>query len=366
MSIGRLELAEKLYQRDLWPRVSEVAAAGRAHAPLIVDLDPTTFCDLACPECISGRLLNQGRFTRERLGELAHELAEAGVKGVILIGGGEPLAHQGTRDVIVTLGEAGVAIGLVTNGTMLDKYCDEVAKYVTWCRVSVDAATTETYQLFRPDRGGNSKFAKVIANLRSLGRAKQGQLGYSFLVMSRRDEQGHVVATNAHEVLQAAQLAKEVGCDFFEMKCMFDDDHYLIDQPTEVLEALKTQQQGLDELVDHRFEVVYSSTAEAVIERGAPAQTKEYSWCPMTELRTLITPSGVYPCPYHRGNDDLRLGDVVDASFRDVWAAADRKRVDPRKHCGFHCARHNSNLEVLAIGEGRLSREVGATVDVFI
>jgi MoaA/NifB/PqqE/SkfB family radical SAM enzyme len=366
MAIGRLDLRDKLYQRSIWDKVSAVAHGASTDAPVIVDLDPTTFCDLACPECISGKLLNKSRFTPERLLALAEELVEAGVQGVILIGGGEPLAHKGTRDAIAALGEAGVAIGLVTNGTMIDRYLDEIAAYVTWCRVSVDAATDNTYRLFRPDRGGNSKFGKVTKNIRALAEVKRGDLGYSFLVMSRTDDEGRVVATNAGEVFRAGALAKELGCDFFEVKCMFDEGHYLIDQPPKVVEQLNQELAQLQTLEDDRFEVVYSSTAEAVVVEGAPAQAKAYSTCPMTELRTLITPSGVYPCPYHRGEERLKLGDVVDMSFREMWERADRKRVDPRRDCGFHCARHASNEAIVEIGHGVVKKEITETRDVFI
>ncbi|SDE02013.1 Radical SAM superfamily protein, partial [Actinokineospora iranica] len=140
MTIDRMNLPAKLYQPRIFPTALEVARGRRSRNPVVVDLDPTTFCDLACPECISGRLLNQGRFTSERLLALAGELVELGVAAVILIGGGEPLAHRGTQAVIRTLGGAGVAVGVVTNGTMIDHNLDVLAEHTSWVRVSVDAA----------------------------------------------------------------------------------------------------------------------------------------------------------------------------------------------------------------------------------
>ena len=88
VAIDRLDLTAKLYQPGIYDIVAKVASGGRSKAPVVVDLDPTSFCDLACPECISGKLLNKGRFTRERLGSLAEELVSMGIKAVILIGGG--------------------------------------------------------------------------------------------------------------------------------------------------------------------------------------------------------------------------------------------------------------------------------------
>jgi MoaA/NifB/PqqE/SkfB family radical SAM enzyme len=99
-SQSRLNLLAKLRQDSIWPSVTRVANGERLRGPLVVDFDPTTFCDLGCPECISAGLLNQTRFSRERLIGLSEEFIRAGVKAAVLIGGGEPLAHPGTREVI--------------------------------------------------------------------------------------------------------------------------------------------------------------------------------------------------------------------------------------------------------------------------
>lgn len=349
----RLNLSAKLRQRSLREDVVAVARGDALTRPLVVDLDPTTFCDLGCPECISGRLLNKGRFTVERLESLARELATAGVRAVILIGGGEPLAHRGTYRTIEILGEAGVAIGIVTNGTKIDKHLDALAQHASWVRVSMDAGTERTYGVFRPDRGGRSRFNHVISNMRQLAAVKTGALGYSFLVMTRRDARGDTLASNVAEIAQAAALARDIGCDYFEVKAVLDEDHYIQSQPAHVLAELDSQLAQLDAMTTDSFEVNYSLTMTALIGDGPTEQPKGYTTCTTTELRTLVTPSGVYVCPYHRGNAHMRLGDVVDESFADMWARADRSIVNPSRDCRFHCARHASNLLIGDMATGR-------------
>ncbi|MFH8618281.1 radical SAM protein [Streptomyces sp. NPDC017979] len=365
MTFDRLDLVSKLYQPSGWPRVLEVAAGERSTGPLVVDLDPTTFCDLACPECISGKLLNQGRFTPERLAELAHELIDMSVRGVVLIGGGEPLAHRGTRKVLQILGEAGIAIGVVTNGTMIRQNLDELAQYASWVRVSMDAGTSETYGIFRPDRKNRSVFDKVVANMRLLAEAKKGALGYSFLVMTRRQPDGTVVS-NHHEVLTAARLARDIGCDYFETKAMFDDEHHVIQVPEDILGSVDEQLREARELTDDSFEIVNSSTLTSLRNRVGPVQPKDYQRCPVAELRTLVTPSGVYVCSYHRGNPLAKIGDAVTEPLPDIWAASDRGIVDPSRDCRFHCARHRSNLELHQIGAGATASEPSVDYDPFI
>lgn len=361
VTIDRLDLTGKLYQPGVYPVVARVAGGNRSESPLVVDLDPTTFCDLACPECISGTLLNQGRFTPERLVSLAGELVEMGVRAVILIGGGEPLAHRGTRRVIATLGAAGVRIGVVTNGTMIDRNLDELAAHASWVRVSVDAATPETFRLVRPDRKGGSAFDRVIANMRALARVRTGALGYSFLVVTRRAADG-TVESNHHEIFEAARLARDIGCDYFEVKALFDEGHHVVGIDDEVRDSVSRQIEKAAGLI----EVVNSSTMDSAQRDDGPIQPKAYHRCGVTELRTLVTPSGVYACPYHRGNPAARLGDAVTESLPEIWRRSDRGIVDPSRDCTFHCARHGSNLELVEIAAGRGRAVLPDDHDLFI
>ncbi|WP_380282258.1 radical SAM protein [Kitasatospora purpeofusca] len=365
MTHDRLDLVSKLYQPAGWPRILQVASGIASDAPLVVDLDPTTFCDLACPECISGKLLNQGRFTPERLAALAEELVSMSVKAVVLIGGGEPLAHRGTRQVLRILGEAGLAIGVVTNGTMIDKNLDELARYAAWVRVSMDAGSAETYGVFRPDRKGRSVFDKVVANMRLLAEAKTGALGYSFLVMTRQERDGRIVS-NHTEVLQAAELAHDIGCDYFETKAMFDEEHHVIQVSQDILDSVDGQLAEAARLESDTFQLINSSTLTSLRGHTGPVQPKDYHRCGVAELRTLVTPSGVYICSYHRGNPLARIGDAVTDSLADIWKTSDRGIVDPSRDCRFHCARHRSNLELEQIAEGTGAVPPGEDYDPFL
>jgi hypothetical protein len=363
---ARLELVAKLYQKSIWPDVERIAGRERLRAPIVVDLDPTTFCDLACPECVSGRLLNKGRFSERRLRSLAAELVEVGVRAVILIGGGEPLAHRGTRLAIEVLATAGVELGLVTNGTQLHRYADLLEPSMSWIRVSVDAATTSTYQAFRPDRRGLSRFDQVIGNMRSIAPRMEGDLGYSFLLMDRRDESGQITASNYGEVEAAGRLAKEIGCKYFELKAMFDMDHFVVGKEGHIIDQLDDQVRALECLADETFSIVASSTLAALRAGHEAGQPKDYVRCNVAELRTLLTPSGAYVCPYHRGDPRALIGDPVSQSFQSLWSAADPQRLNPSVDCRFHCARHEQNLEIDAIGAGKPIGPLRDDFDFFI
>jgi len=346
-----LELKGKLYQRSIYPKALEISKGKRLSSPIVVDLDPTTFCDLSCPECISKNVINQTQFSTERLVAFSNELASSEVKAVILIGGGEPLMHKGIGKTIDILSDAGIKIGLVTNGTLIHRYIDQLSTKLSWIRVSLDAATEETYDVFRPSGRKQSVFPTIISNMRNLASVRSGNLGYSFLLMYRMDDFGRIAVTNYHEVLAAGRLAKDIGCDYLEVKAMFDEHHYVIGTPDELLTLLHDQLEELKELEDANFTVLSSSTCGAIIEKKDRVQEKKYTRCNIGELRTTVTPSGVYLCPYHRGNAAARIGDIKVQDFSELWRTADIGIVNPSRDCQFHCARHESNLAIAAMAD---------------
>ena len=128
----QLNLTNKLHQTSVLERVKAVDWSTTSSAPMVVEFDPTTACNLACPDCISRDLLNQGFFSRKRIRELTVEMVRAGVKAVILIGGGEPLAHPEIGWVIEYLGSHGVQIGITTNGLLIERYLEPIAEYASW------------------------------------------------------------------------------------------------------------------------------------------------------------------------------------------------------------------------------------------
>ncbi|KAF4407199.1 MULTISPECIES: radical SAM protein [Streptomyces] len=361
-----LDLVGKLYQRSVYPAVREVADGRRLKWPLVVDLDPTTLCDLACPECISSGVLHSGQFSGDRILELAHEMADSGVRAVILIGGGEPLMHRSIGKVIEVLHGAGIRLGLVTNGTLIGRYLDELADMVSWVRVSMDAATRETYDIFRPSRRKTSVFPQIVGDMRRLAERKAGRLGYSFLLMQRRDAEGRVTESNYHEVQLAGELAKDIGCDYFELKAMLDADHFTVNQAAEDTELVEKQWKALGTIEDESFRLLRSSNWMAVRSGSDPVQHKDYAACPVAELRTTVTPNGVYICPYHRGNPKGKLGDLTGTTFAEMWENADTTAVDPRSDCRFHCARHPTNVEIGALRERTGPVELTDDFDPFI
>jgi MoaA/NifB/PqqE/SkfB family radical SAM enzyme len=366
----RVKVVDKLSQHEVVDYLEKVNWDTTSKNPLIVEFDPTTNCNLACPDCISGELLNKDEFSDERVITLTKEMVEAGVKGVILIGGGEPMAHSKISEVIQILGENQVSIGITTNGLYLKKYKDVTSKYVDWVRVSVDAATSKTFQRIRPSRTGESLFDSVIKNMEDFAKNKQAHavLGYSFMVFSegnygfkgvelKNDKAKNLVSqlrneikTNVGEIYQAALLAKNIGCAYFEVKPMYDIHHFSVMQRSEIADVVEEQIDKCKTLQDENFRILVATKLFPSLRGESNLEPKEYKRCASAQVRTLITPSGAYVCPYFRGVEHKKIGDLNTNSFENFWNGPERKNVidklDPSIDCPMHCIRNDTNIAI--------------------
>lgn len=371
-----LNIRDKLNQRSVQDYVKRIDWATTSDAPFVVELDPTTNCNLACPDCISGELLHQGQIERDRIKTLVTEMIDAGVRAVILIGGGEPMMHPDAGWIIETLGKAGVRIGITTNGLYLKKHLAVTAEYASWVRVSMDAGTSETFNRIRPSRTGNSLFDAAVDNMRAFAACRKGTLGYSFMVFSEGNYGFKGIAlstekmrnlshikTNAHEILIAARLARDIGCNYFEVKPMYDINHFSVMQRAEVANIVEEQIDYAKRLETDTFKVIEAVKLRATLRGESNLEPKPYRRCAVAQMRTLVTPSGVYVCPYFRGVEKKKVGDIAATSFHDMWHGAQRQHVmahlDPSVDCPMHCIRHESNLFV----ENALVEGFQATVD---
>ena len=69
---NELSLVPKIYQKKLFERLKEkkfgvTDPQNVFYGPEVVEFDPTTACNLGCPECISGSLLGAGGFDKDSI-----------------------------------------------------------------------------------------------------------------------------------------------------------------------------------------------------------------------------------------------------------------------------------------------------------
>ena len=123
-----------------------------------------------------------------------------------------------------------------------------------------------------------------------------------------------------------------------------------------VVESIKDELKKCASLEDDTFKIISPYTLKRTMD-GEIVQEKKYSSCITAEMRTVLSPSGAYVCPYHRGNKNLQIGDPNTESFKEIWYGKTRqqimKELDPRKHCQFHCIRHSTNQLLEDISQGK-------------
>ncbi len=341
VEIGMMRFESKVGHSRILPLAQEFLWRGSTSVPGVVELDPTTACNYGCPECISAGLLNAGEMPSHRLHTLLHDLAAKGCAAVVFIGGGEPLAHSSMPEPLTLAHDLGLRVGLTTNGYFVGRHLKAIARAVDWTRVSMDAATEQTYQTFRPNRDARA-FAKVLQGIQDLNGLKRGIVGYSFLLMSRSDG-----TTNFREIGLAARIAKSFGCDYFELKPSVDSHHRLIPWSSEERWLVLDQIEELAALEGPNFSVVYANSLQHLL-NGESAQPKQYSRCPSLELRTVVTPNKIYACPYKRGLEEA--GWSFDGDFDAAWKAGAELRasINPSRDCTFYCIRDGLNRYLLS------------------
>lgn len=101
--------------------------------PLHVKLHPTNRCNLKCSFCTFANRDN-AELSINRIISFLEQAYSIGCRAITISGGGEPLLHPNINEIISYAYQLGISVGIVTNGTVLDKVSDW--EKVVWCRVS--------------------------------------------------------------------------------------------------------------------------------------------------------------------------------------------------------------------------------------
>jgi MoaA/NifB/PqqE/SkfB family radical SAM enzyme len=113
--------------------------------PLHLQLNPTNKCNLNCSFCSCSERDKELELSFDNIQHLVRKFCDMGCKSVTITGGGEPLMHSRIDEILQYFSDAGVDIGLVTNGFLLPRVTQ--LEDITWLRVSV-SDETRIFKLF--------------------------------------------------------------------------------------------------------------------------------------------------------------------------------------------------------------------------
>src|SRR6187200_2930256 len=209
---GRIINAAKIYSSYQLSRLT-----GRTHQwglPVSLSFEPTTSCNLRCPECPSGLRaftrptgMLENDFFKRTIDEIHKELLY-----LIFYFQGEPYLNPEFLDMVKYASDKKIYTATSTNAHYLT---DEVAKKTVESGldrliISIDGTTQDVYQQYRV--GGNLEKvldgAKNIVKWKKVLKSKTPFVFFQFLV----------VKPNEHQVNEITRLAAEIGVDEVRFK----------------------------------------------------------------------------------------------------------------------------------------------------
>ena len=291
-------------------------------APISINLDLTTACNFRCDHCIDWDILNtRNNHEEEVLKSSLAEMTKRGLKSVILIGGGEPTVYPGFCDMVRYIKGLGLQVSVVTNGSGNKKILEiaDVLDERDWVRLSLDSGTNDTFiRMHKPINKTTTleNICEWVPKVKAKNPAFQ--FGFSFIIVWKGAEREADVkiVENIHEMEMATKLARDYQFDYIAMKPFLvrSESGSEVMDPEGADAELAAMTARIRKLVDackeHQTDTfkVLESTNLRVLEKGNwEDYTNQPQTCHMQALRQVLTPTGLYNCPAHRGIDRARV-----------------------------------------------------------
>ncbi len=292
--------------------------------PMTISIEPTTACNLRCPECPSGlRAFSRPTgnlkqdFFRRTIDELHKQLIY-----LIFYFQGEPYINPGFLDMVKYAKDKGIYTITSTNGHFLN---DANAKKTIESGldrmiISVDGTTQETYENYRKE--GNLE--AVLQGARNIVKWKKKMNSHTPHTIF----QFLVVKPNEHQIDEIYKLAEEIGIDEVKLKTA---QVYEYEQGNDLIPTIEKYSR-------------YKKNKDGTYS----VKNKLLNHCWKLWHACVITWDGlVVPCCFDK-DAQHRLGDMKDKSFKDIWQGEDydkfrkqllkgRDQIDICKNCTEGC-----------------------------
>lgn len=263
--------------------------------PMSIAIEPTTSCNLRCPECPSGlRSFTRptGMLQSELFKKTIDELADT-LSYLTFYFQGEPYLHPQFLELVQYAASRKIYTATSTNAHYLT---DEMAKKTIESGldrliISIDGTTQETYEAYRI--GG--KLDKVIDGAMNIVRWKKELKSLTPFVVF----QFLVVKPNEHQVDAVHKLAKEIGIDYVALKTAQIYDYKNGSELIPTIDKYSRYQKMGDGTYSIKNELL--------------------SHCWKMWQSCVITWDGkVVPCCFDKDAHYV-MGDLTQQSFKEIW-----------------------------------------------
>ena len=284
--------------------------------PISVELHLTDNCNLNCEWCTDKELRqNRAVLNLKVIKKLFREFWHHGT-GVTLEGGGEPALHPDFMEVVDAGMNAGIDMGLITNGTVDISGCIDKLK---WVRVSLDSSTCEEYKKEK----GVDCFERVLTNLEKMCKARKVEetfIGVGYVLTTR----------NQSSLMELVKRLENIGVDYTYLRPVEEAGDI-----TPSLESLLDLRKKLAELTaDTRIKYMLA-ISDRVVDKNAGLP------CIAHSLTSVIHANGEVALCEKRRTDGIILGNVYENSFEDIWISPFRERISQkllRPECQSGCS----------------------------
>ena len=263
--------------------------------PISLSVEPTTACNLRCPQCPSGlRSFTRptGKLTDALFQKVVDELQET-LCYLLFYFQGEPFLHPQLLNWVAYASQRGIYTATSTNAHFLN---DDTARRTVESGldrlvISIDGTTQETYEAYRV--GG--KLEKVIEGTKNIIRWKKTLRSSTPHVIF----QFLVVRPNEHQVAEVKALARRLGVDTVALKTAQIYDY----------------EQGSDLIPTQTQYARYQQQADGTYAIKNPL----LNHCWKMWHSCVITWDGqVVPCCFDKDAHHT-LGNVSQRSFVEIW-----------------------------------------------
>lgn len=280
---NRFEKFKVLFHQD---RLRDIADSDLCW-PLQWIIYPSNECNLNCGFCIMREERSNGGMLPESVMEkIPADADRMGIKNVIFSGGGEPLYHPRISGTLEGLRKKGIMTGLLTNGQFLT---EEIINNLDTCRVSVDAATSQTYKKVK----GVNAFGRLESKL-NLFRFSPCELGLAFLI----------TPDNITEMYRFCEWAEQFSPAFIHLRPMYDKENTMV----QFADFIKKQK----DFIEKDFKNAYVRT-DKFLGYWTP---KLFSKCRATPLIAVLNADGRFSVCQ---DVFIKFGNYIAESFEDCW-----------------------------------------------
>lgn len=314
-----------------WDRVVRMFE-GEEVAPYSLIVHPSAVCNLNCKWCIGanlgsnstgGQLLCSSKNERMKLTAIAEEIAAYSLEGSpskegdrssriveVTFSGitGEPLmSHDDVCQASETLCNAGIRVGLFTNGLLLNSSFPHSYKHFSYMLISFDAGTSSTYSTLKGAR--DDAYHRLLTTCAELN-------GFYKINGGPEINAGYVVnRNNCSEIFDAAEALKSAGIRYLRLKTDIASKMGLSDSDMRIANDQVSAVRR--ELCDDDFSVVEIHRLE--LPDYSEEKRRKHSICFMSRLQACIgSDSKLYPCNYHPRPNGSYYGDLSNTSFAEV------------------------------------------------